>query len=178
VIALSNLIHPFRFQLFFGFNNKIIAKIVGCGLGYVKKVLEKYSKRKINNTLRYKVLKRDSFSCVICNSKANLEVHHIIPPSKFVFPKKADRLGNLVTLCRKCYHIIHGGHFEQDCLPYKNKEEFYEIIENPFWMKLWLVICSFSLEERDKIFRELHSKFKNEEDFRRIKIKSLSRLHT
>ncbi len=50
---------------------------------------------------RQKVLERDKI-CKRCDSKENLDVHHIVPYKL----TKDNSLDNLITLCRRC-HIIH-----------------------------------------------------------------------
>ena len=54
---------------------------------------------------RMKVLWRDEFTCQICKSKENLQVHHIIPRSK----GGSDTLNNLITVCSACHNKIHKG---------------------------------------------------------------------
>ena len=59
-------------------------------------------RRKVNDSLRYDILKRDKFRCCICGATANdgvkLEVDHIIPVSKGGKSEKS----NLQTLCERC----------------------------------------------------------------------------
>lgn len=64
---------------------------------------------------RRKVLRRDGFKCQRCGKKGNssliLDVHHIIPYRIFEGDyKKANRLSNLITLCRRCHRLVeyHG----------------------------------------------------------------------
>ncbi len=56
----------------------------------------------MSNDLRYDVLRRDGFRCVLCGSSANdgvkLEVDHIFPVSK----GGKTELSNLRTLCDRC----------------------------------------------------------------------------
>lgn len=62
------------------------------------------TKREINPSLRYKVLKRDNFRCCICGASpakdpsVDLEVDHIIPWSR----GGETVMDNLQTLCFKC----------------------------------------------------------------------------
>jgi len=68
------------------------------------------SKRRLelSKTIKEKVLKRDNnYQCVICSSKENLEIHHRIPYSRFLLPRNANRLDNLITLCKKCHRNKH-----------------------------------------------------------------------
>ena len=57
---------------------------------------------KMTSSLRYDVLRRDGFKCVLCGSSAQdgvkLEVDHIHPVSK----GGKTELGNLRTLCDRC----------------------------------------------------------------------------
>lgn len=68
---------------------------------------EKKENKKINNrsplppSLRYKILKRDRFTCKSCGARApevELEVDHIIPTSK----GGTDDEKNLVATCTEC----------------------------------------------------------------------------
>ena len=55
----------------------------------------------ISKALRYKILKRDRFTCQACGARApdvELEVDHIIPVSK----GGTDDESNLTTLCKAC----------------------------------------------------------------------------
>jgi hypothetical protein len=71
------------------------------------KIAKKYythvvNRRKVNNSTRITVLKRDRFKCVYCGASAKenavLHVDHIIPISK----GGSNELHNLQTLCREC----------------------------------------------------------------------------
>lgn len=60
-----------------------------------------------------KAVKRRDRRCIRCNTKNDLEAHHIYPKSKY--PRKAYLLSNGVTLCKGChreksdsYHAIYG----------------------------------------------------------------------
>ena len=65
-------------------------------------VPQKTERRKMNSSLRYKILKRDSFRCVICGQSASdgivLHIDHIKPIAKggLTTPE------NLQTLCSEC----------------------------------------------------------------------------
>lgn len=58
------------------------------------------------NTLKKKVKQRDS-ACQCCGSdgKGHLEVHHIMPLSKY--PDLGLDEMNLITLCQKCHKLYH-----------------------------------------------------------------------
>lgn len=55
-------------------------------------------RRKLPNAVRVAVFTRDSFACVKCGSRSNLEVDHIHPVAK----GGSDDLENLQTLCAPC----------------------------------------------------------------------------
>jgi len=64
---------------------------------------------------RRKALKRDFHTCRICGIGYNnlgiyIDVHHIIPYRKFNGDYgEANRLSNLITLCRKCHAAVESG---------------------------------------------------------------------
>ena len=58
---------------------------------------------------------RDKFSCRICGLSENLVVHHIVPFSSFKSYKQANRLINLMTLCRSCHMKIEFGGNRFEC---------------------------------------------------------------
>lgn len=63
---------------------------------------------------RAKARKRDNYTCQDCGTTEQtwgyaLDVHHIIAYDLFGDPKEANRLGNLVTLCRTCHVKRHVG---------------------------------------------------------------------
>lgn len=66
------------------------------------KQTKEYQRKIMTDSLRYDILKRDSFRCVLCGRNAQdgvkLHVDHIIPVSK---GGKKER-NNLRTLCEKC----------------------------------------------------------------------------
>ena len=54
---------------------------------------------RLSSSERRKVLTRDGWQCVKCDSVENLEVDHIIP----TYANGTDEPGNLQTLCRSCH---------------------------------------------------------------------------
>lgn len=60
--------------------------------------------------LRDRVLKRDQENCKNCGTEGNLVVHHVVP----VATRGTNRLGNLITLCRRCHRAAHGQRFGLD----------------------------------------------------------------
>lgn len=71
------------------------------------------------NMMRH-VMKRDNYKCVICESKSNLNVHHL--NSYADFPNERYDDSNCVTLCEDChkkFHFIYGK-------KHNTKEQFEE----------------------------------------------------
>ena len=64
------------------------------------------------HTQRERALERDSFECTECGSEKNLCVHHDKPrvayrnSSAFTI-EEANKLSNLVTLCKDCHYDVH-----------------------------------------------------------------------
>lgn len=64
---------------------------------------------------RRKVLRRDEYECQKCgigdekhreSRDMGLDVHHIVPLREFETEEEANRLDNLVTLCRNCHNQV------------------------------------------------------------------------
>lgn len=73
----------------------------------IKKFQEKYvlqtplelkKQPKQNYKFRWKIFKRDDFTCQNCSRQEDLELDHIIPLSK----KGKDKEENMQTLCKRC----------------------------------------------------------------------------
>jgi len=63
-------------------------------------------------TQRQKCLERDDYQCQKCGISKNLHVHHIKPVHQFNTEKddwwmQANKLGNLLTLCKSCHFEVH-----------------------------------------------------------------------
>jgi len=56
------------------------------------------TKKKIGNSLRFKVYERDGYKCQYCGSQSKLTLDHLIPEAK----GGESSEGNLVTACRDC----------------------------------------------------------------------------
>ena len=67
-------------------------------------------------------MRGDNYQCVKCGSKENLEIHHKIPYSNFLLPRNANKLENLVTLCKKCHQSEHK-------VEVKVSEEFLKLLK-------------------------------------------------
>jgi len=57
------------------------------------------------NQFKRKVLARDEYKCLLCLSKKNLHVHHIIQVA--TNPSKACDVDNGITLCKPCHQLMH-----------------------------------------------------------------------
>lgn len=56
-------------------------------------------RKNISAAIRFKVLKRDKFTCQYCGrSGIELEIDHIVPVSK----GGTNDIGNLITACKEC----------------------------------------------------------------------------
>ena len=55
---------------------------------------------------RTEIMTRDNFTCTLCGSHDNLQVHHKV----YIDGKRLWEYGgeHLVTLCRKCHELVHG----------------------------------------------------------------------
>lgn len=66
------------------------------------KQTKQYQRNRMNDSIRYDVMKRDGFRCVLCGSTQNdgvkLHVDHIIPIAK----GGKTEMDNLRTLCERC----------------------------------------------------------------------------
>jgi len=60
-------------------------------------------------------------ACEVC-SATSVDIHHIIPRSKFGSKRKAeqDHVSNLIALCRDCHNLAHDGKI--------TKEQLQEIV--------------------------------------------------
>lgn len=54
---------------------------------------------------RVNALKRDDYTCCLCNAKKQLVVHHIDGSGQDDLPN--NDINNLITLCRSCHLKIH-----------------------------------------------------------------------
>lgn len=61
--------------------------------------------REVSTFVRKQVLLEDDYTCQKCNSKNNLQVHHIISINNSVM-EQHDKL-NCITLCKECHKEIH-----------------------------------------------------------------------
>lgn len=102
-------------------------KVVSCGCKKVKVLqhlakLHRISKKHDPNKLmkptahnilckiKTQILKRDSFSCVLCKTTEKLNIHHIVPYNET--PLLLNSTSNLITLCYNCHKKAHGGNWK------------------------------------------------------------------
>lgn len=52
-----------------------------------------------------RVKERDGYACVICGETENIDAHHLVSAS--MVPQLQGRIGNGVTLCRRCHKLVH-----------------------------------------------------------------------
>jgi 5-methylcytosine-specific restriction endonuclease McrA len=53
-----------------------------------------------------KVLARDNWTCQVCGSRKNLQVHH----KQLRSQQGSDEESNLITLCAECHGGLHHGY--------------------------------------------------------------------
>ena len=72
--------------------------------------------------VRFKVIRRDKFTCQACGKMGGrLEVHHVIPLYKLTL-EEAYKLSNLKLLCRNCHFLITSRERGQGPSPQGEKE--------------------------------------------------------
>lgn len=91
----------------FGSWKKALIKFVEYKNGsveYETKISTKKSRKAINNSIKYDVMKRDNFKCNYCgkspaiDSNVELQIDHILPVSK----GGDNHISNLKTICKDC----------------------------------------------------------------------------
>lgn len=75
--------------------------------GNNKNINLKKIRSKVTKPLKQSIKKRDLETCICCKRKfkSHLEVHHIMPVSKY--PELACVPENLVSLCQQCHAKYH-----------------------------------------------------------------------
>ena len=72
---------------------------------------KKYRLCGIWKNIRKDALKRDKFKCQLCGKKAKI-VHHIIPYKDFPTDESANKLENLISLCRECHELTFSHEYD------------------------------------------------------------------
>lgn len=58
----------------------------------------------LTNAVRKAIYKRDNYSCALCDSPRDLQIHHVAHRSE----GGTDYPHNLITLCWRCHAVAHG----------------------------------------------------------------------
>ena len=78
--------------------------------------------------MREAVLKRDNYTCQVCERK-NIELHtHHIKPFKY-YPADRLKLSNGLTLCKDCHNITNGRYRKKEIW---TREKIKDIIKKTF----------------------------------------------
>lgn len=72
---------------------------------FILPLTDKTRSEKGYSKFRKKVLNRDNYTCQLCGSKNDLEVHHIKPYAKY--PCLRVSVNNGITYCKQCHKAIH-----------------------------------------------------------------------
>ena len=81
-------------------------------LAHPEKLTSNIVRKLLSHKLRPVVFARDSYRCLLCSSVASLQLHHILPVSKY--PHYSEHLQNMATLCFNCHlHHAHGGRWSE-----------------------------------------------------------------
>lgn len=72
---------------------------------FILLLTDKTRSEKGYSKFRKKVLDRDNYTCQLCGSKNDLEVHHIKPYAKY--PCLRVSVNNGITYCKQCHKAIH-----------------------------------------------------------------------
>lgn len=83
---------------------------------------QEYLSSKKWQALRKQVLKRDNYSCQLCTSKDDLQIHH-----KTYVRFGFENLDDLITLCKKCHEKHHDEKIKQREIEMYNR--LYQIAE-------------------------------------------------
>jgi len=104
----------------------------------VKQVMEDYHQRNPDHAwamgkrafcswvIKPLIMMRDKNICQLCNKEKGKIVHHIIPVLEDANDERIDDPKNLITLCKECHLIAHGGNYRKIDKALQNK--FLEMI--------------------------------------------------
>ena len=89
---------PRFFERIFGDSEFLLVRQINDVMFLERKETKKRERQILTLKLRYKILKRDGFKCILCQSNHLIEIDHIVPISSG--GKTIEE--NLRTLCFKC----------------------------------------------------------------------------
>jgi len=131
---IEKIYHNFnsKFDLILEFKNKLcnpkefieaISFCTNSSQKYVRDVLSGRIENNLSQKEKEEILDRDNNKCRICDSKNNLEIHHIIP----VANGGGKYNKNLCTLCSECHFTIAHGK-NTSTISYDSQNEFWDDI--------------------------------------------------
>lgn len=82
----------------------LIKELKSTGNSFAGRAID-YYKSTFSESLKTRVLERDSYSCQICDKDTGLHVHHKIKRKN----GGAHEMGNLITLCASCHRAVETG---------------------------------------------------------------------
>ena len=86
------------------------------------------------NSIRFNIYKKFNYSCYLCTSNQNLELHHIQPVA--LRPELACDENNICLLCRYCHKDIHRNFIEEQFAKfYLGQTDDIEFVKQTNWMK-------------------------------------------
>jgi 5-methylcytosine-specific restriction endonuclease McrA len=72
------------------------------------------TKKQRRDRLRKKVMERDGYRCRVCQSKTDIQVHHIT--DRHEMPNQGNVVENCITLCSVCHEKAEDYHKKGVCL--------------------------------------------------------------
>lgn len=71
----------------------------------------------------YNIAPGEFINCEACNSMPAVDLHHIIPRSKFGSKNKheQDKIENIIALCRQCHDLAHAEKISKEYLQQMHK---------------------------------------------------------
>lgn len=98
------------------------------------------------NKIRYEILERDNYQCVLCGSTEELEVHHML--ALYLGGKSVT--DNLITLCSFChlYAPETGTEANKRYLKQRNKVAYEQLMQIPDLNAMVVVACVEFIKSR------------------------------
>ena len=158
-----------------------IVRAVDCSKSYARqfyvfdeKVLQKEKRTALSKKTKEEILKRDNYSCIVCEEVEGLEIHHIMAIRGSSIMELHDH-DNLATLCKDCHYLAHNGNYYKG-LAYENIEGFWEWTKNTEKTRIWLILKDIH-GVGFKITENIYKRFKTIESLENASIKSLSKVN-